>query len=207
MNLDTVPDNLILKFVSAKISSFWFCWPFLNESQAQPKNRKQKEMMWLGDGIEEPCLGLFIYLYYLLNPTPNPPNTNRDITEFMFLDNLEVENSKIFRGYAPGPPKGPCKKYVTPEIAMFDPHPPLSHLVTFLPNPLPPKRMTYFLHADSMILNHLELQKSKNFRGCAPWTPKEIAEFMVLDHLELPNSKIFRGCAPEPPRKILSSWF
>ena len=55
----------------------------------------------------------------------------------MFLDNLEVENSKIFRGYAPGPPKGPCKKYVTPEIAMFDPHPPLSHLVIFLPNPLP----------------------------------------------------------------------
>ena len=34
-----------------------------------------------------------------------PPETPRDIAEFMILDNLEVANSKFFRATPPGPPK------------------------------------------------------------------------------------------------------
>ena len=47
---------------------------------------------------------LYTFIIFLISPS-QPPETNREIAEFMVLDNLELENSNIFWGYAPGPPE------------------------------------------------------------------------------------------------------
>ena len=44
-----------------------------------------------------------------------------------------------------------------------------------------------------MVLTHLEMAESQFFRGYAPGTPKDIADFMVLYHTKIEN---FPGLRP-----------